>query len=108
MTAAPAGTTVDAFLGGKLQAVQMAEGHHRSGLEAVLLSAAIEADFKGSVVDLGAGVGAAGMAIAARCRAANVTLVERDPQAIECARAALALPANAHFAHRVTIAAVDI
>jgi tRNA1(Val) A37 N6-methylase TrmN6 len=100
--------TVDAFLGGKVEAVQPQQGHHRAGLEAVLLSAAIEADFAGTVVDLGAGVGVAGMAIAARCPDANVILVERDPEAIACCREALVRPANGGFAARVSVVVTDI
>jgi tRNA1(Val) A37 N6-methylase TrmN6 len=98
---------VDAFLGGRIEALQP-EGHHHAGLEAMLLSAAIAPDFAGGVVDLGAGVGVAGMAIAARAAHAKVTLVERDPVAIEAARQSLARPANAGFAARVTIVATDI
>lgn len=101
-------TTVDAFLGGKVEAVQPKRGHHRSGLEAVLLSAALEPQFAGTVVDLGAGVGVAGMAIAARCSGAGVVLVERDAEAIACAREALTRPANRAFSGRVSIVATDI
>lgn len=108
MTVATAGTTVDAFLGGKVEAVQRQTGHHRAGLEAVLLSAAIDADFAGTVVDLGAGVGIAGMAIAARCPAAHVVLVERDSEAVACAKEALTRAANAAFAGRVSIVVADI
>ena len=32
--------SVDAFLGGRVEAVQPRAGHHRSGLDAVLLAAA--------------------------------------------------------------------
>ena len=101
-------STVDAFLGGKVEAIQPSRGHHRAGLEAVLLAAAVESGFAGTVADLGAGVGVAGMAIAARCPAARVILVERDPEAIACARAALARPANRASADRVATAAVDV
>jgi tRNA1(Val) A37 N6-methylase TrmN6 len=101
-------TTVDAFLGGKVEAVQPKNGHHRSGLEAVLLSAAIEPQFTGAVVDLGAGVGIAGMAIAARCPSAAAILVESDPEAVACAREALSRPANRAFAGRVSIVAIDL
>lgn len=103
-----AAVTVDAFLGGRVEAVQPKAGHHRSGLEAVLLAAAVEPGFSGTLVDLGAGVGVAGLCIAARCPSARVLLVERDGEAIACARAALARPANRAFADRVTIAATDI
>jgi tRNA1(Val) A37 N6-methylase TrmN6 len=88
--------------------VQPATGHHRAGLEAVLIAAAVPADFSGVAVDLGAGVGVAGMCIAARCPMARVVLAERDPEAIAGARASLVLPGNRPFADRVSIAEVDI
>ena len=101
-------TTVDAFLGGRVEAVQPKAGHHRAGLEAVFLAAALETAFDGAVVDLGAGVGVAGMAIAARCNGAQVVLAERDETAVACARAALERPANRSFSGRVSIVTVDI
>jgi tRNA1(Val) A37 N6-methylase TrmN6 len=100
--------TVDAFLGGRVEAVQPAGRRHRSGLEAVMLAAALETRVSGTIVDLGAGVGVAGLCAAARCKRARVVLVERDPVAIDCARRSLALPANAAFADRVRIVPVDI
>ncbi|MEO8667636.1 MAG: methyltransferase [Bauldia sp.] len=105
---AEAATTVDAFLGGRVEAVQPAAGHHRSGLEAVLLAASLETRISGTVADLGAGVGVAGFCVAARCKRAKVVLVERDPVAIDCAREALTRPANADFADRVRVVSADI
>jgi len=105
---AAADTTVDAFLGGRVEAVQPAAGHHRAGLEAVLLGAALDSRISGTVVDLGAGAGVAGFCAAARCRKARVVLVEREPELIDCARAALARPANADFADRVRLVTADI
>jgi tRNA1(Val) A37 N6-methylase TrmN6 len=104
----PPGTTVDAFLGGKVEAVQPAAGHHRSGLEAVLLAASLPEDQAGIVVDLGAGAGVAGLAAAARCAAIEALLVERDRDLLECARLALARPANRAFAGRVKTLPADI
>ncbi|HVY20369.1 MAG TPA: methyltransferase [Bauldia sp.] len=102
-----AASRFDAFLNGRIQVIQP-DGHHHAGLEAMLLSASVPGDFTGTVVDLGAGVGVAGMAIAARAPGARVTLVERDPVTIEAARSSLAHLANAAFAPRVTIVAADI
>jgi tRNA1(Val) A37 N6-methylase TrmN6 len=104
----PAAVTVDAFLGGKVEAVQPAAGHHRSGLEAVLLAASLDARISGTVVDLGAGAGVAGFCAAARCKRARVVLVERDPGLVACAREALGRPANARFADRVRLVTADI
>lgn len=101
-------TTVDAFLGGRLEAIQPARGHHRSGLDAVILAAALGAGVRGRVVDLGAGAGVAGLALAARAPAARIVLVEREADLVACARQALALPANAGFADRVDIVATDL
>ena len=98
----------DAFLGGRVTAVQPLAGHHRAGLDAVLLAAAVDTAFAGMVFDLGAGAGIAGLAVAARCPQARVTSAERDPEAAGCAAAALALPQNQAFASRVSVAETDI
>jgi tRNA1(Val) A37 N6-methylase TrmN6 len=110
MSAAPArgATTVDAFLGGRVEAVQPAAGHHRSGLEAVLLAAAISPDAAGRVLDLGAGAGVAGLCAAARAPAIAVTLVERELELLAAASEALARPANRAAADRVALARLDI
>lgn len=100
--------TVDAFLGGQVEVVQPGIGHHRAGLEAVLLAASISVEIKGLLIDLGAGVGVAGLCIAARCRDASVVLVERDRFAAECAREALGRVANHDFSRRVKVVETDI
>ena len=53
---------------------------HRVGHDAILLAAACPARAGERVVDLGAGVGAAGLALAARVPDTTVTLVEIDPE----------------------------
>jgi tRNA1(Val) A37 N6-methylase TrmN6 len=70
--------TQDAVLGGALRLRQPRRGH-RVGHDAVLLAAACPAQGGEHVVDLGAGVGAAGLAVAARAPGVAVTLVEIDP-----------------------------
>ena len=70
-------TTDDAILGGRLRLRQQRRGH-RIGHDAVLLAAATGAQAGDHVVDLGAGVGAAGLALAVRVPGVTVTLVERD------------------------------
>ncbi len=110
MTAAAlvAAHSVDAFLGGRVEAVQPARGHHRSGLEAVLLAASLAPDLAGELVDLGGGAGVAGLCAAARCPGATIAIVERDLDLLDCARAALVRPANQAFADRVRVVALDI
>ena len=71
-------TTEDAVLGGRLVLRQPRRGH-RVGHDAILLAAATRAASGEHAVDLGAGVGAAGLALAARVPGLAVTLVEIDP-----------------------------
>jgi tRNA1(Val) A37 N6-methylase TrmN6 len=53
---------------------------HRVGHDAILLAAATEARAGDRVVEFGAGVGAAGLALAVRCPEVDVTLLEIDPE----------------------------
>src|SRR6202041_281722 len=69
--------TEDAFLGGKLRLRQPKSGH-RAGHDAILLAAATPACPGDRVVDLGAGVGAAGLAVARRVAGIELVLVEID------------------------------
>ena len=82
--APPDAITEDAVLGGRLKLLQQKRGH-RVGHDAILLAAACPARTGDRVVDLGAGVGAAGLAVAARVPGISVTLVEIDPQLAEFA-----------------------
>ena len=72
-----ADVTQDAVLGGRLLLKQPRRGH-RVGHDAILLAAACPARARDRVVDLGAGVGAAGLALALRVAGTRVTLVEVD------------------------------
>jgi len=78
--------TEDAFLGGRLRLMQKRTGH-RAGHDAILLAAATEARAGDRVVDLGAGIGAAGLALARRVAGIGLNLVEIDPDLAELARA---------------------
>jgi tRNA1(Val) A37 N6-methylase TrmN6 len=69
-------TTDDAVLGGRLKLLQPLKGH-RTGHDAILLAAA--APLSKHAIDLGAGVGSAGLALLARKAAERLTLVEIDP-----------------------------
>lgn len=79
----PLETTDDAVLGGRLKLLQPARGH-RAGHDAILLAAA--APSSQHAIDLGAGVGTAGLALLARQAAARVTLVEIDAALAALAR----------------------
>ena len=68
----------DAVLGGRLRLLQPRRGH-RFGHDAILLAAAVPAQAGNHAIELGAGVGAAGLALAARVAGLSLTLVEVDP-----------------------------
>jgi tRNA1(Val) A37 N6-methylase TrmN6 len=76
--------TEDAVLGGRLRLRQPRNGH-RVGHDAILLAAAVPARAGDHAVDLGAGVGAAGLALASRVDGVKVTLVEIDPALVALA-----------------------
>ena len=77
--------TEDSFLGGRLRLRQLKSGH-RAGHDAVLLAAATSARGGHRVVDFGAGVGAAGLALARRVASVDIALVEIDPTLAALAR----------------------
>src|SRR3989440_7414166 len=81
----PGEFTEDAFLGGQLRLRQPKSGH-RAGHDAMLLAAATPARSGDRVVDLGAGVGAAGLAIAKRVAGIELFLVEIDAALASVAR----------------------
>jgi tRNA1(Val) A37 N6-methylase TrmN6 len=88
--------TEDAFLGGQLRLRQPKSGH-RAGHDAMLLAAATPARPGDRVVDFGAGVGAAGLAVARRVGGIKLVLVEIDKTLAALARgnaAANAIPAD--------------
>src|ERR1700677_1164248 len=85
MTDLPRQFTEDAFLGGKLRLRQLKSGH-RAGHDAMLLAAATSAQSGDRVVDLGAGVGAAGLAVASRVAGIELVLVEIDSRLAALAR----------------------
>lgn len=101
-------TTVDQFLGGIFEVEQPRRGHHRAGTDAVLLAAALSESFSGRVMDLGAGVGVAGFAAAARLPCISVCLVELDPVLVTLARRNLGRPLNAFLKERMSVLQADI
>jgi tRNA1(Val) A37 N6-methylase TrmN6 len=104
MAAAADPTSEDALLGGKLTLRQPLAGH-RFGHDAVLLAAATPARPGEHAIELGAGVGAAGLALARRVQGLAVTLVELDPNLAALARENAARNA---LADRVRVACLDV
>lgn len=82
---APIATTDDHVLGGRLLLRQPAAGH-RAGHDAILLAAATSARPGQRVVDFGAGVGTAGLAVAKRVTGLSLALIEINPDFADLAR----------------------
>lgn len=100
--------TVDAFHRGDFWLVQPRDAGHRAGMDALMLAAAVPSDFEGDLCDFGAGAGAVGLAAAARCQGARVTLVEQSPVMAGFAAQSLADPRNAHLRDRLHLLVADV
>src|SRR3954452_11913182 len=96
--------TEDAVLGGRLSLRQPRRGH-RFGHDAILLAAATEARAGEHAIELGAGVGAAGLALARRVDSLTATLVEIDPA---LAQLAGENAARNGLADRVRVVTLDV
>lgn len=90
------------LLDGRLRLRQLARGH-RAGTDAVLLSALVGAA-KGTLIDLGAGTGAAGLAVALRNPDLQTILIEREEELAVLARENAALNG---LAARTRVVAAD-
>ncbi len=80
-----AGFSDDGFLGGRLMLRQMRKGH-RAGHDAMVLAGSTAANPGDRVVEFGAGVGAAGLALATRVAGLDLMLVEIDPALAQLAQ----------------------
>lgn len=98
----PFAVTDDAVLGGRLQLLQPARGH-RAGHDAILLAAA--APKSQTAVDLGSGIGTAGLALLARNAARHVTFVEIDE---DLARLAAVNAERNKFAEKTVAVQADV
>ena len=87
----------DTFLDGRVKVTQLDSGF-RSGLDAVMLAAAVPARDGDSALELGAGSGAAGLCLEARVPGVVITGVERDAELAALAQQnAQVNKAQAHF-----------
>lgn len=100
--------TLDAFHRGGFHILQPRGSGHRSGMDAMLLASLVAHEGAFRLADLGAGAGAAGMAVASRLPDVRITLVERSPVMAEFARRSIGLAQNQHMAGRVEIVEADV
>ena len=101
-------STRDAFLDGKFEVLQMSGSGHRSGLDAILLAAALPIDISGKLADLGSGSGVAGLAAISLRPDLNVQMVENNSQLADLAYQSSKLAANAKMKHRIEVLQADV
>jgi tRNA1(Val) A37 N6-methylase TrmN6 len=94
--------TDDAILGGALTLRQPKRGH-RFGHDAILLAAATTANSGEHAVEFGAGVGAAGLALAKRIAGLRVTMIEIDGELAALATRNIEMNGLSDRAHAVTL-----
>jgi tRNA1(Val) A37 N6-methylase TrmN6 len=99
--------SIDAFHKGGFYLAQPVHRGHRSGVDAMLLAALVDKSATGRLADLGAGSGAAAMAVAYRS-CIDVVLVEAVLEMAEFAEQSRALPENIKFADRVSVLNADV
>ncbi len=95
------------LLNGKVVLHQGSAKAHRAGLDAVMLAASVSKNCR-EVVDLGAGVGSAGLCVAARLEKAKVVLVENHTETLYRAKKTLNDPENCLLKGRVEILNADV
>jgi tRNA1(Val) A37 N6-methylase TrmN6 len=78
--------TEDRFLDGRVAVRQFAQGF-RSGLDAVMLAAAVPAEGDDDVLELGSGAGVASLCLGARCTSARITGIDILAQLVDLANA---------------------
>lgn len=100
--------TVDAFHRADFWLLQPKKGGHRAGMDAMMLASAVPGSFAGRLADFGAGAGAAGLAVASRCKNAHALLVELTSEMATFATATLAYPGNAHLRDRAAVLTADV
>lgn len=101
-------SSIDAFHRGKFWLKQPAGKGHRAGMDAMMLAAAVPSPFSGRLADLGAGAGAAALAVISRCPGSTAVLVERSLEMAQYARETLELPQNAHLKDRASVLEADV
>lgn len=101
-------TSVDAFHQGAFKVHQPKRSGHRSGLDALLLAAALPQNAHGTVADFGAGAGVAGFAALNLNRELDLLAIEKNPTMVAIANKSLLLAGNESFRMRSKVIEADL
>lgn len=98
----------DKFHNGAFEVIQPRGRGNRSGMDALLIAAALPKNSKGILADLGAGAGVAGFAALNLNKDLQLRSIEKNPEMAEFARQSALLPENYTFNDRVEIIEFDV
>lgn len=101
-------TTRDKFHAGAFEVIQPSKRGHKSGMDALLLAAALPKNISGVLADLGSGAGVAGLAALNLNRELELIAVEKNAEMVELARQSLRLNTNARFFNRAKVIEHDL
>ncbi|MEO0327661.1 MAG: methyltransferase [Pseudomonadota bacterium] len=100
--------TTDAFHNGAFKVLQPKGKGYRSGLDALLIAAALPEGSSGIIADLGSGSGVAGLAALNLNRDLDLMMIEKNPHLIKLASRSLALRGNETLKMRVRVLEADV
>ncbi len=100
-------TSQDKFHRGAFEVMQPVDKGYRSGLDALLIAAALPEGVSGTLADLGAGAGVAGLAALNLNRDLDLLAIEKHPEMAECARRSVLLSTNMNLRSRVKVLEAD-
>lgn len=101
-------TTRDKFHDGLFEVLQPAKRGNRSGMDALLLAAALPKNSSGILADLGSGAGVAGLAALNLNPELKLLAVEKNPEMAELARKSLQLSGNAALRNKTKVIEYDV
>ena len=101
-------TSIDAFHRDGFEVIQPKASGYRSGMDALLLAAAVPRNAVGILADLGAGSGVAGFAALNLNADLDLLAVEKNPQLVELANKSLLLEKNKVLRTRTKVIVADV
>ncbi len=101
-------TSQDKFHRGAFEVMQPVDKGHRSGLDALLIASALPEGVSGTLADLGAGAGVAGLAALNLNPGLDLLAIEKHPEMAECARRTALLSTNMNLRSRVKVLEADV
>lgn len=104
----PMKTSRDKFYDGAFEVLQPTDRGNRSGMDALLLAAALPKNSSGILADFGSGAGVAGFAALTLNRDLELLAIEKNTEMVELSKKSLQLNSNAKLFSRTKIIQHDV